>query len=74
MSLESYENDFIKFQSKLPELRKSNPDKFIAFIDGNVSAVGESIEEIKDKLEKKGIEPSGIVIEFVSKNEIRMIV
>lgn len=74
MSLESYEKDFIGFQNKLQEIRKSNPNQFIAFIKGKVFTSGESVEEIKNKLEKKGIDPSVTVIEFVSKDEIRMIV
>ena len=74
ISLESYERDFISFQNKLQEIRKSNPNQFIAFINGEVFTSGESVEEIKNKLEKKGIDPSGTVIEFVSKDEIRMIV
>jgi len=74
MSLKSYEKDFMDFQNRLQEIRKSNPNQFVAFSKGKVFTSGESIEEIKNKLEKFGIDPSGTVIEFVSKDEIRMIV
>lgn len=74
ISLESFEKDFIDFQNKLQEIRISNPNQFIAFINGSVFTSGESVEEIKSRLEKRGIDPSGTVIEFVSKDEIRMIV
>ena len=73
-SLQSYEKEFMNFQSKLQEIRKSNPNKFIAFIEGQVFTSGTSVEEIKNNLESKGISSSGAVIEFVSKDEIKMIV
>lgn len=73
-SLENFEKDFISFQNKLPEIRKTNPNQFVAFIDGDVFASDISIESVKEKLISGGIEPSGTVIEFVSKDEIRMIV
>lgn len=74
MSLESYEKDFMDFQGRLQKLRKSNPNQFIAFVDGKVLSAGNSVEEINKSLQSQGIEPSGIVIEFVSKDEIKMIV
>ena len=74
VSLESYEKDFMDFQNELQEIRKSNPDQFVAFINGKVFASGKSVEEIKSELGKVGVDPSGTVIEFVSKDEIRMIV
>ena len=69
-----YEKDFIYFQKKLPELRRTEPDKFIAFKDGKVISSGLSVEEVIENLYSRGVEPSGTVIEFVSKDEIRMIV
>jgi len=74
ISLESYEKDFMDFQERLSEIRKSNPDQFIAFGKGKILASGESMEKIKENLEKLRIDPTKTVIEFVSKNEIRMIV
>jgi len=74
MLLNIYEKNFIGFQNKLQEIRETNPNKFVAFIDGNVFTSGTSIEDVKKELISKGIEPSGIVIEFVSKDEIHMIV
>lgn len=74
ISLESYEKDFMDFQKRLKEIRKSNPDQFVAFVKGKVLTSGESIEKIKVELEALGIDPSRTVIEFVSENEIRMIV
>ena len=74
ISLESYEKDFMDFQKRLQEIRKSNPDQFIAFGKGKILTSGESVAKIKSELENVGIDPSRTVIEFVSKNEIKMIV
>jgi len=73
-SLLDYEKDFISFQQQLPKLRQTNPNQFIAFKDNKIIHSNDSIEKIKEELISQGIEPSGIIIEFVSKDEIRMIV
>lgn len=73
-SLIRYEKDFVSFQKELPNLRKTKPNQFVAFKEGNIVCSGNSVEEVKEELISKGIEPSGTVIEFVSKEEIRMIV
>ncbi len=69
-----YEKDFLSFQERVSSLRQTNPNQFIAFAGGNVLATGHSVEEVKNKLDSKGIEPSRTVIEFVAKDEIRMII
>ena len=74
ISLENYEKDFLDFQRNISELRKTNPNEFIAFSNGKILMSGESMERIRDELEERGINPSLTVIEFVSKDEIRMIV
>lgn len=73
-SLMNYENDFMYFQKEIPKLRKDYPNKFIALKNGEIISSGNSVEEIKQDLISKKIEPSGTVIEFVSKEEIRVIV
>ena len=73
-SLINYENDFIIFQNEISRLRKDYPNKFVALKNGEIISSGNSIEEIKKDLISKNIEPSGTVIEFVSKEEIRVIV
>lgn len=72
--LEHYEKDFLLFQKELPKLRKNEPDRFVAFKEGRAISTGMTVEEVKKDLESKGIEPSGTVIEFVSKEEIKVIV
>jgi len=74
LSLVNYEKDFIAFQKQLPRLRVTNPNEFVAFKEGKLVSAGNSIELIKERLNSNGIEPSGTVIEFVSKDEIRVIV
>ena len=74
LNLSRYEQDFLSFQKELHKLREIKPNQFVAFKDGKVISSGVSIEEIKNDLNSKGIEPSGTVIEFVSKQEIKVIV
>lgn len=74
LELYNYEKDFLSLQGILPELRNLNPNQFIAFKNGKVISAGNSVEEIKKNLQSQGIEPSGTVIEFISKNEIKVIV
>jgi len=73
-SLFDYEKDFISFQQQLSKLRQTNPNQFIAFKNNRVICSNASIEKVKEELISQDIEPSGIIIEFVSKDEIRMIV
>lgn len=73
-SLACYEEDFKSFQQKLSKLRETNPNQFVAFRKGVVVSSGPTIEEVRENLNSKGIEPSGTVIEFVSKDEIKVIV
>ncbi len=73
LDLENYEKDFICFQNVLPELRKTNPDQFVAFKNGKVISAGTSIEDVKKELTAQNIEASGAVIEFVSKDDIHVI-
>ena len=74
LSLLNYEKDFVSFQKQLPKLRETNPNEFIAIKDDKVISSGNSVETIVDQLNSKGIEPSGTIIEFVSKDIIRVIV
>ena len=74
LSLLNYEKDFISFQKQLPKLRETNPNEFIAFKDGKIISSGNSVEIVVEQLNSKGIEPSGTIIEFVSKDIIRVIV
>jgi len=73
MSLENYEKDFISFQNNLSKLKKKFENMFVAFRNGEVISNGVSIEEVRDKLNSQGIEPSGTVIEFVPKEELHVI-
>jgi len=67
--LNSYEGDFLFFRSKIEELRKELPNKFVAIKDKEVISSGDSVAKVAESIRKQGIEPSGTVIEFVSKKE-----
>lgn len=74
LSLAKFEKDFISFHKILPKLRERFADKFVAYVDGKIVSSKDSVEEIKEDLISQEIEPSEVVIEFVSKEEIRVIV
>ena len=74
LSLLNYEKDFLSFQRQLPKLRESNPNEFVAFKEGKIISSGNNVEAVVEELNSMGIEPSGTMIEFVSKNIIRVIV
>lgn len=48
--------------------------KFVARLDDKVVAVGDSIEEVKEAVRKKGIDPKLVVIDYVPKEDIIFII
>jgi len=70
--LENYEKNFLFFQTQINSLRKKYPNQFVAMHDKEI-IFGDSIKEVAEKLNKRGIEPSGTIIEFVSEKEPIMI-
>ena len=74
LSLSNYEKDFLSFQKQLPKLRETYPNQFIALREGKIISSGNSVEVVVEELNSKGIEPSGTMIEFVSKDIIRVII
>jgi len=74
LSLVRYEQDFLSFQRELPKLRETKPNQFVAFKDNCLVSSGPTVEDIKEELTSRGIDPSGTVIEFVSEKEIKVIV
>ena len=69
MELKCFEADSISFQNKKEDLRKNFLNKFVAIKRGEVIASGNSIEEVNKILERKNIDPSKTVIEFVPEEE-----
>ena len=69
----SYQQDVIFTQNNQINLRKSFLNRFIAVKTGKIIDEGNSIDEIKDKLEKKGIDPGKTVIEFIPEEAALMI-
>ena len=69
----SYQRDIIFTQNNKINLRKSHLNKFIAVKDSKIVEEGNSIDEIKKKLEHKNIDPGKTVIEFIPEEETLMI-
>jgi len=71
--LSNYERDFLKLQSLIEDLREKFPNQFVAVKEGEVISNGVSVEKVVDELNKRGIEPSGTVIEFISSTDQMMV-
>ena len=71
--LNKFEEDTLWLHKNLDNLRSKFEDKFVAVRDKNVIASGEKIQEVIQILERKNINPSFIVIEFVYKKGVELI-
>jgi len=64
--LESGKRDLLWFESNLSRLVSEYNNKFIAFHEGNVIEADPELDSLMRKLKKKRIDPSSLIIEFVS--------
>jgi len=71
--LTMFENDFLYFQQELKNLRKQYPNRFIAVHNGKIIGSEPSFDELKKELEKKELDVSKVVIEFVPEEETFMV-
>ena len=71
--LSNYQKDFLILQDKMSELKRKFPNQFVAIKEGEIISSGSSVEEVSEQLNKRGIEPSGTVVEFVPGNEQVMV-
>ncbi|MEK6913643.1 MAG: DUF5678 domain-containing protein [Nanoarchaeota archaeon] len=73
LELKNFQEDFIFFQSNQDNFRQQFLNKFVVIKNKNVLLSGNSIEELREKLEKEKLNPSEMVIEFVPEKETIMI-
>lgn len=65
--LNETDNSLNFFSSNYNKLKEKYPDKFIAIKGKEVVSVGDNMKEIVKDLGKKGVDPSNVLIKFVSK-------
>ena len=68
-----FQSDFMFFQNEVGKFRKQYLNKFIAVFNDKIIDSASSIEELKDKLQQKGIDMATTVVEFVSEEEHFMV-
>jgi len=71
--LKIFEDDTIWLHNNLSSLRSKFEDNFVAVKDKGVIANGKEIQDVINILEKKNLNPSFIVIEFVHKKGVELI-
>ncbi len=73
-SWRQYAELFRQFVRKEKELRQKYPDKFVAIAPGDVLVVGDTREEVRRRLDEKGIAPNEAIIDFLDVNSGPLVV
>lgn len=68
--LNSIEKDLEWFSLNYKNLIKKFNEKFIAIKDESIVAEGHTFEEVISKIESKNLDPTNVLIKFVSKIKI----
>ncbi|MBS3079069.1 hypothetical protein J4218_03035 [Candidatus Pacearchaeota archaeon] len=71
--LERFQEDILYFENKKEELRAEFLNKFVAIKNKRIIDSGNSIEELRNRLENNNQDPARIIIEFVPEEETIMI-
>lgn len=67
-SWREYDELFREFVRKEKWLRQQYPDQFVALARGDVLVVGDTREEVRRRLDEKGIAPGQAIIDFLDVN------
>ena len=65
--INSIEKDLEWFSLNYKNLIKKFDEKFIAIKDENIVAEGDTFEEVINKIEAKNLDPTNVLVKFVSK-------
>lgn len=65
--LEKFYEDWMFINNMLKELREEHPNKFIAVKSKKIIDSDSNLESLLKRLKEKGLNPSEIPIEFISK-------
>ena len=70
---DSYERDFVFFESKLPELQESHVGKSIVVFEGEIRAVCESLDEALAQITKQGLPQAHTFVGYVRDPRLALI-
>ena len=73
-SWQQYDKLFRQFVRKEKALRQQYPDQFVAIAPGDVLVVGDTREEVRRRLDEKGIAPNEAIIDFLDVNSGPLVV
>ncbi len=71
--LRTVEKDNEWLQRNFGKIQEQHPNKFVAVSKRQVIADGESSEDVTKEVEKKGINPATILIEFIPEKGLILI-
>lgn len=71
--LRTVEEDNEWLQRNFGKIQEQHPNRFVAISEGQVIADGESSEDVMKEVEKKGINPATILIEFIPEKGLILI-
>ena len=67
--LRSFEEDSIWFQNNYESIKENHKGEYVAVKDSLIICSNKNLEELKEKLKEKNIEPASTVVEYVKENE-----
>ena len=73
-SWREYDELFRQFVRKEKSLRQQYPDQFVALAPGDVLVVGDTLDEVRQRLEEKGIARGQAIIDFLDVNSGPLVV
>ncbi len=72
-SIISYEKDIKWLNDHKEELRKDYKNKFVAIKGNKILDSGADVDDLIKKLKNKGIDPSFVLVEFITEKEMKLI-
>ena len=72
--LERYTGDMVYFDEHRQELLEQYPERWVAVYDKRVVGAAKSLKRLISKLKKEGIPPGQVYREYVTKDDILLIV
>ena len=67
-ALTAFRADIERFEAIQPELLKSNPNEWVAFIDGEVKAFAKSLAKLLTKTDRLGIMRESLIVRYLDPN------
>lgn len=72
-SILKFREDVKWFEKNREELRKEHPDQFVAVLNKKIVTYGHDLKELLKKLDKMKIDVSSCLIEFLSEEDLILV-